>query len=290
MRLIFITILLLLTSIFASEDSKKPPKEFNEAQKLFEEGDLEGAIEMWQKALEIAPNLGATWFNMGITHDMLGDDSLAIICYNKAAELSPHDPDPWVYMAQLYRRNDNFKMALVAFNQAIQRDSENAFLYNSMAITYDIAGEYKQAIKAIRNALKYDPEYLSLYLNQMIIFNHLEWYDSTKGAAFEFISKQPNEPISLIQLGVAYYELNQPDSALWAIDSALTIYPELGIAHYYRGLIMLAKNDKETAIEEIIQAIELDDAYKEMAREDPELEPIKNDAQLKELISNESEE
>jgi len=290
MRLIFITILLLLTSIFASEDSKKPPEEFNEALKLFEEGDLEGAIEMWQKVLEIAPDLGATWFNMGITYDMLGNDSLAIICYNKAAELSPHNPDPWVYMAQLYRRNDNFKMALIAFNQAIQRDSENAFLYNSMAITYDIAGEYNQAIKAIRNALKYDPEYLSLYLNRMIIFNHLEWYDSTKEAAFEFISKQPNEPISFTQLGVAYYELNQPDSALWAIDSALTIFPELGIAHYYRGLIMLMKNDREAAIEEIIQAIELDDAYKEMAREDPELDPLKNDAQLKELISNESEE
>ena len=264
----------------------KVPEEFNEGVKYMEQGEYELAAKYFQDAINKNPKLAPAWFNLAVAYDITGQDSLAIICYQKAAKLDPEDPDPWIYLAQLYQRHDNPRLAIRAYENAISRKPNDAKLLNSLAIAYDQIGRYKDALSAINTAIKIDSEYISAKINKIIILNHMQMYDSAIYSCQKFLKKHRKDPISWTQLAYAYYKKKDYKNASDAIDSALNIYPSLGIAHYYKGLILLKKGNINNAIEEIKTAISLDPYYKSMAINDPELDVLRNNKKFKAMLEN----
>ena len=52
-------------------------------------GDLDKAVECWQKAVEIKPDKIETWYNMAVMYYKTGKFDLAIENCNKALEIKP---------------------------------------------------------------------------------------------------------------------------------------------------------------------------------------------------------
>ena len=286
---ILLAIILVVGVLFGQQNveknkSKKPPQEFTLGTNLFQGGDIKGAIELWKKALEKDSTLAPAWFNMATAYDMLHQDSIALECYKKAAIFDNDDADPWIYMAQIYRRQKDYQNTKICYENAIDRKDDDPELYNSLAIVYDQLGDYKSALTVLDKAIQLDTVYLSAMVNKLVVYNHAEKYDSVISFGYKVVSLFPDEPVSWVQLGVAYHYIGRNDSALWAVDSALAIYSDLASAHYYKGLILLAQKKDTEALNEIGRAIELVPDYRDIAAQDGELEPIKNTKQFRDLI------
>ena len=58
---------------------------------LYKQGDYQGAITEYTKAIEIKPNYVMAYYNRGIAKDMLSDYRGAIADYTKAIEINPQD-------------------------------------------------------------------------------------------------------------------------------------------------------------------------------------------------------
>ncbi len=283
-NMIIYMIICILASVLFCQNAKEPPEEFNRGVEFFQQGKYSEAIEQWRKVIEIDENLAAAWFNMAVAYDITGQDSLAIECYHRAAELRPEDPDPWIYLAQLHRRREEPYLAAHAYKNACQRRNDDPELLNGLAIALDMIGDFAGAIEALNNAIGLDSLYLSAQVNKIIVHNHAAQYDSAIIFGEETVNRFPDEPISWAQLGYAYHKLGQDKIALSAVDSALAIFENLAMAHYYRGLILLSLGNKNEAIEEIEKAIKLHDEYRETAFEDAELKPLMDMPEFQEIL------
>lgn len=272
--------------IFAQQSGHEPPAEFNLGVQLFQSGDYEGAIELWQKATDKDTALAAAWFNMAIAYDIMRRDSAAISCYHRAAQLRPYDPDPWIYLAQLHRRRQEPYPAAQAYQKAVALKPDDPELLNGLAIAYDQLEEYSPAINALNRALMLDSLYISAWVNKITVHNHMGQYDSAAYYGEKVADMFPDEAVTWAQLGLAYHNLGRNNDAMFALDSAIAIFNDLAMAHYYRSLVLLAIGNKAEAMEELQIAIELYEPYRDMAEEDSEFDSIRDTQEFRKLIES----
>lgn len=139
----------------------------SEARRLFEEayalhmvGDIDKAIELYRKSIEIQPTAKAYTF-LGWAYSMKGKLEEAIELCKKAIELDPEFGNPYndigAYLIELGRYDE----AIPWLRQAIfakNYDSRH-FPHINLARIYMAKGKLYDALEEIEEALKIEPNY-----------------------------------------------------------------------------------------------------------------------------------
>lgn len=69
------------------------PQYMEEGERLFHQGDIEGALRAFTRALALAPNLAAAYNNLGVCYWQKGEGENAVNHFLKALELDPDNAD-----------------------------------------------------------------------------------------------------------------------------------------------------------------------------------------------------
>lgn len=91
-------------------------------------GMYEGAIELFERALEIDPKYATAWVEKGITLEIQGKSSHeAIAAYEEAIRLDPNLTSAWIAKGELlysngFRDDNNYAEAVKSFDKAIDLD------------------------------------------------------------------------------------------------------------------------------------------------------------------------
>ncbi len=92
------------------EDKKKTEGYYQKGLVYGQQSDAEGAIECWQKAVELNPEFFDAWYNLGNAYHMeKGDFNTALKCWKRALELKPDDTDVLYNLANAYREIREFQ-------------------------------------------------------------------------------------------------------------------------------------------------------------------------------------
>ncbi|ADC88693.1 TPR repeat-containing protein [Thermocrinis albus DSM 14484] len=133
---------------------------FRKAYQLHMMGDIKRAIEFYQRSIEKKPTAIAYTF-MGWAYSMLGDYEKAIELCLKAIELDPELGNPYndigSYLIALGRYDEAIpwlKRAIVAKNYEPRH-----FPHINLAKVYLAKGMYKDALVELENALKIEPNF-----------------------------------------------------------------------------------------------------------------------------------
>lgn len=81
----------LLSTLFLSSGDLIADRRYAWAQNLESKGDLAGAAELLEQALELTPGYASAWFALGELREKLGDTAGAAAAYRKAREADPED-------------------------------------------------------------------------------------------------------------------------------------------------------------------------------------------------------
>jgi predicted TPR repeat methyltransferase len=81
----------LLSTLFLSSGDLIADRRYAWAQDLESKGDLAGAAELLQQALELTPGYASAWFALGELREKLGDTEGAAFAYRQAREADPED-------------------------------------------------------------------------------------------------------------------------------------------------------------------------------------------------------
>jgi predicted TPR repeat methyltransferase len=81
----------LLSTLFLSSGDLIADRRYAWAQDLESKGDLAGAAELLQQALELTPGYASAWFALGELREKIGDRDGAAMAYRKAREADPED-------------------------------------------------------------------------------------------------------------------------------------------------------------------------------------------------------
>ncbi|MBM3988780.1 MAG: tetratricopeptide repeat protein [Planctomycetes bacterium] len=115
---------------------------------LEEAGDLPGALRLWQRALELDPNYGRPWSNLGRLALAEGDLERAERCLRRAAELGRGNALAHANLGALLLRREKFAEAASSYAEATRRAPGMAHAWRGLGKARLALGDYYEAERA----------------------------------------------------------------------------------------------------------------------------------------------
>lgn len=223
------------------------------------DGRSDRAVEMFEKAVALAPSLAAAWLNLALNYDaeerdaealhaysrvllLESDNSLAQNSYEKLAlktalahrtptrlalapdhvlEVDPDHASGYYQLGLRYLRNNEAEAAAAALEQALrlQPDHDAAPLFLGMAYTALRASSKAEA--AYRRAIARAPQNAQAYNYLGLVYQQQQRYDQAVKAHQRAIDLAPDYAVAYANLAASYEALGQSEPALLAYDQAL---------------------------------------------------------------------
>ncbi|PYK18874.1 MAG: hypothetical protein DME55_05765, partial [Verrucomicrobia bacterium] len=187
-------------------------------------GDRNGAIADFSRAVELDPKSVSAIYNRGITRLQKGDYEGAITDLSRAIELSPNTADYYNDRGLAKLRKQDNDGALADFTRAIALDPKSALAYRNRAVARNIKKDADGAIADYNRAIELDPKNANAFNNRGNI-------KKAKGDL---------------------------DGAIADFTSAIGLNDKLAIAYKNRGEARQAKGDVAGAKDDLKRAGELD--------------------------------
>jgi Tfp pilus assembly protein PilF len=143
---------------------------FDKGNDLYDQGNYEGAIQAFDRAIEIDPqNAESGWYNKGNALNKLDKLDEAILAYNKAIKIEPLYADAWYNMGVALSQQDRYDEALEAYDSAIMADplyAEDAnFWYEKGNVLYKL-DKFDEALMAYDSSIEIDPRHADVWYNK----------------------------------------------------------------------------------------------------------------------------
>lgn len=168
---------ILLYRRFVAPHSASPAGESAPARRHFEnglqrarEGNLVGAIRLWETAIALEPTFAPPYFALAKQAAESGDMDAAIRRLNALRAANPRAPHVDCTQTGLYFQMGRVWKALTAAREATQREPDCAQAHSLLGMALASAGDRPGAIQALQTARRLDPasERVTLTLAQVL--------------------------------------------------------------------------------------------------------------------------
>ncbi len=129
------------------------------------EGKVRGALDCYQRALKIKPDLTYALLNTAEAYAQLGNDTDAERLFRRALEVDPHSAEAANGLGLALARQNQVDDAKKAFERAIELRHDFGAAINNLGVLYATNGDTNNAIHAFSYGLQVAPEEDDLYLN-----------------------------------------------------------------------------------------------------------------------------
>jgi tetratricopeptide (TPR) repeat protein len=130
------------------------------------EGDLDGALVGYNKAIELNPDFAIAYSNRGLVKKTKGDLDGALADFNKAIELKPDSATAYNNRGELKRSKKDLDGALVDYNKAIELKPDSAIYYCNRSLAKIAKREFESALADCNRAIELKPDFANAYNNR----------------------------------------------------------------------------------------------------------------------------
>ncbi|MFZ0143063.1 MAG: tetratricopeptide repeat protein, partial [Candidatus Sulfotelmatobacter sp.] len=140
---------------------------------LFLQGDLKGAAAAFRKVTEADPNNPDGWVNIGRCAVQEGDMERARVVLEKALALSPSLARANYFYARVLRADGNYAGAATRLGIVLAQYPRDRVALNDLGRIFFLQRRYADAVKTLQSVLAVDPEDLQAHYNLMLSYNGL---------------------------------------------------------------------------------------------------------------------
>lgn len=130
---------------------------------IYSEKEYEKAIEHYEKAIELAPNLTYSYHGLGNAYSYKKEYDKAIECYNKAVLIDPQYSSAYHNLGIVYSDKENYDKAIECYDKAIQLDSNLDISYYCRADVYFEQNKLKDSLKDYETYISLAKEKSGIY-------------------------------------------------------------------------------------------------------------------------------
>jgi tetratricopeptide (TPR) repeat protein len=220
-------------------------------------GDKPGAIADYSKAIEINPKYAAAYNNRGNARYALGDKPGAIADYNRAIKI-----DPKYALAYANRGNARYALgdkpgAIADYNRAIKIDPKYALAYYNRGVARSDLGDKPGAIADYSKAIEINPKYTDAYINRGNVRDDL---GDKPGAIADYtkaIEVDPKYALAYNNRGFVYYDLEDIKAANNNWREAISIDPQEPEPYLALAVSLYARGDRSESFQLAAKAVQL---------------------------------
>ena len=132
---------------------------------LYNQGDLDGAIRQWRKAIHQAPTHAEAHYRIGVALQERGELAQAITAFREAARLNPADATIHIHLARACEAAGSTQDALAAYRKALQLVPTSAHVHHRVGHLLAAEGNLMGAMQAWRQTIQLQPDYAYAYVS-----------------------------------------------------------------------------------------------------------------------------
>ena len=229
----------------------------NAGNQLWRLGGNKEAIEAFDQAIKISPNLYFAWYGRGLALQGEKRYREAIAAFEKVTEISSKISEAWRERGVAFARLKDYPQALASIDAAIKYSQQPDFkLYWLRGIWLSELERYSAAVDAYSEAIKVKP-HLFAYVNRGNAWANLKEYEKAIADFNQAINLDPKNAYAYAYRGVALHQLGQYQKAIEDYTQVINLYPEFELIYVFRGKTWYNLNNDQKAIYDYTQAINL---------------------------------
>ena len=211
--------------------------------------DYEKAVESFLKVLEEDKNNPNILNNIGLCYAKLAKDDLAIEYFLKALSFNPKSVQTYINLADVYYRNKNIIDAINLLENGVTLMPQEIALKHYLSRFYVEDSRYDLAMDQLFEILDIDEDNVDAYWDLGNIQFELGDYDSAAENYENVLEKVTDNAVLYYQTAITYEANDNTDKAISNHLKAISCNENFHPSYKKLGILFLARNDKESAIE-----------------------------------------
>lgn len=215
----------------------------------FKAGDYEKAIEAFILVLEQDNNNPNVLNNIGLCYSKLAKDDLASEYFIKTLSFNPKSVQTYINLADVYYRNKNIVEAINLLENGVTLMPQEIALKHYLSRFYVEDCRYDLAMDQLFEILDIDEDNVDAYWDLGNIQFELGDYDSAIDNYENVLEKVTDNAVLYYQTAIAYEANDNVDKAISNHLKALAVNENFHPSYKKLGILFMARNDNESAIE-----------------------------------------
>lgn len=188
--------------------------------------------------------------------------------------------------ANFYYFQNNLEGSRDLYDRVLKRNPSKMTALNNKGALLDCVGKYDEAVDYFNKALSSVSENVHVLCNKGITLYKNGKYEEALRCFDSVLNLESNYVNAITFKGHALYRLGKNNDALDSYNKAIRLDRKNAEALYNKACLCSLKGDEYGALTSLELAIRLDPTWKAAAREDRDLEHIKNNLQFLELVQS----
>ena len=219
------------------------------ALEFYKQGKYKEAIDVFSTILEHDEGNAEVYNNMGLCYAKLNDFEQAEKAYNKSIELNPTIPQAYINLSDLYYKNNELGNSIGTLERGTYEMEDNMVLAHMLARVYLEDSRYDMAIVELEKVLDKEPENYDAYYDLGRVYFELGDYEAAISNFENVIEYKEDNEFLYYYLAQSYEGNNEIDKAISNYLKAVTVNTKFAVAYKKLGVLFMARNDFEDAIE-----------------------------------------
>lgn len=221
-------------------------------------GNTDSAVDAYRTAILKDPDYASAHFNLGNAYLQSGDPKQAQIAYKKAIALKPDFTDAYVALACAEEDLGDLDKAVECYERALELQPDYAEVHCNLGSTLKALGRTDAAIASFRTAIAIDPEYSEALVGLSETLRADGKFDELVADIRLVLEKRPDSAVVHNNLGIALNAAGHPNDAIESHRQALALDPGFAAAHHQLGCCLQSLGQHDEAMESYRRALEID--------------------------------
>jgi arylsulfatase A-like enzyme/Tfp pilus assembly protein PilF len=220
-------------------------------------GEFEQALAMADRAEALEPESGDLYILRGRIADQMGNEEQALADLNKAIELDPGTAGPRAYIeiGSIHFAARRFDEAREAFNKAIEIDSLNGEAHDGLARILIEEDKLEEAKQQLALALRFNPAQPRALATLGGILSDEGKHDAALQVLERALAMSPKFAAALNNLALTYRRQGKLEEAEAKYHEAIESAPRFDLPHLNLAQLWLSQGKEEEAMEEFRAAV-----------------------------------
>ncbi len=163
----------------------------------FAEGNVNGALQCYRKALEIKPDLPYALMNAAEAYVQSGDSASAERLLERTVETNPRSAEASNALGLLLARQNRQDEAKRAFERAIEIRRDYAAAINNLGVLFGSRGDANNAIAVFRYGIGVAPDEDDIYLNLARTYVNMNDRGMARQVIEQWLQRKPENQMAL---------------------------------------------------------------------------------------------
>lgn len=221
-------------------------------------GRLDEAAGLGQQAVEIAPQNARAWAVLGQAYDWSDNLERAAEACVHATELDANYAEGYACLAEVYVDQMRWVEANEAALRALELDDGSVDAHRTYGYVLEVQGNWSGAIEQYQKALEIHPHLAYIHMAIGRNYRALGNFEAGLASFQRAVEIDPTNAEACDQLGWTYFNLGEYQQAAIYLEQATQADPTMGEAFGHLAIALWARRHYEAAIPNFEQALKLE--------------------------------